>query len=230
MEFKTVLSQFIYRIDSKPGGGFIATCKDSAAPAIEGATREEVQQKIQQTVTSKVAEQFPALEDALASRGIKLHYHVESKPGGGFIIHHDDAAHDSAHDSSDHVAGFIESKILSTLLDRLPAEHHQQITNKLNAGGLDIEINRNINVITKSGSTVTLPAYDSTSGVPHFSPPLGEVGTSAAQIQPSDSTNQLSIRGDINSPVKYEKSRGLFRFLIALAILALLAFFFLLRR
>ena len=208
MELKTVLSQFIYRIEAKPGGGFIATCKDPAAPAIEGATREEVQQKIQENIAANLGTQFPALKSALEARGVTLHYHVEAKPGGGFIVHHDDAAHDSAdHSTHGGIESFIESKIFSAFMDRLPPELLQQVGNKLNSGGLDIEINR-----TSSSSAV---------------------GTSPGNLQTADASNQSPIiRYDSDSPVKYEKSSfGIFlRLLIAAAALAAIAYILFLRR
>ena len=223
MELKTVLSKFIYRIEAKPGGGFIATCKDPAAPAIEGATREEVQQKIQENIAANLATQFPALKSALEAKGVTLHYHVEPKPGGGFIVHHDDAAHDSAdHSTHGGIESFIESKIFSAFMDRLPPELLHQIGDKLNSGGLDIEINR---TVTSSASAA--------SGVPHFSPVLGEVGTTSADLQTADAINQSPIlRYDSDSPVKYEKnSFGTFlRLLIAAAALAAIGYILFLRR
>jgi len=70
MELKTILSKFIYRIEPKPGAGFIATCKDSTAPAIEGATRQEVQRKIQESIAANLGTQFPALQSALAAHDV----------------------------------------------------------------------------------------------------------------------------------------------------------------
>jgi|KBSMisStandDraft_5_1062788.scaffolds.fasta_scaffold92070_3 hypothetical protein len=222
MEFKTILSKFIYRIEAKPGGGFIATCKDPTAPPIEGATREEVQQKIQENIAANLATQFPALKSALEAKGVTLHYHVEAKPGGGFIVHHDDAAHDSAdHSTHGGIESFIESKIFSAFMDRLPPELLQQFGDKLNAEGADIEVKRTF----RSSSTE--------SGVPHFSPVLGEVGTSPSDLQTAQATTQSPIiRYDSDSPVKYEKSSfGIFlRLLIAAAALAAIAYILFLRR
>ena len=223
MEFKTVLSKFIYRIEAKPGGGFIATCKDPAAPAIEGATREEVQQKIQENIAANLATQFPALKSAFEAKGVTLHYHVEPKPGGGFIVHHDDAAHDSAdHSAHGGIESFIESKIFSAFMDRLPPELLQQIGDKMNHGGLDIEVNRSFGASASTGG-----------GVTHFSPVSREVGTSADGLQTAVATNQSPIiRYDSDSPVKYEKSSfGIFlRLLIAAAALAAIAYILFLRR
>ena len=146
MEFKSILSRFIYRIEPKPGGGFIATCKDPSAPAIEGATRQEVQRKIQESIAANLGTQFPALQSALAGNDVKLHYHIEAKPGGGFIIHHGDPnSLDHQHaaiegSTREHLENQIESKIFSAIMGRLPPELHQQVADKLNSGGLDIDV------------------------------------------------------------------------------------------
>jgi hypothetical protein len=233
MEFKTVLSRFIYRIEAKPGGGFIATCKDPTAPAIEGATRQEVQQKIQENIAANLAAQFPALKSALEANGVKLHYHVESKPGGGFIVHHDDAAHDSADNAThDRIESFIESKIFSTLMDRLPPELHQQITEKLNAGGIDIDVNRTFGVTTdRSSPALRKDGGFSASSLGPGSGGASDFGNTAPQS--TDATNESPIiRYDSDSPVRYEKSSfGTFlRLLIAAAILAAIGYIIFLRR
>jgi hypothetical protein len=244
MDFSS-FRRFIYRIEPKPGGGFIATCKDSTLPPIEGATRNEVQQKIQERITATLGEQIPALKSALETSGIKLHYHIEPKPGGGFIVHHGDA--DPAHiegSTLEHIESLIESKFFSALIDRLPVDLHQQITEKLSSGGLDITVDGQVSVNTKSGSIFT-PEFKKEvtqliteniasgseqnahsvdqpfRGVPHFSPPLGEVG--------STTSDSPITRYDSDSPVKYEKSsfRNFLRLLLAVAIVAAMIYVFL---
>jgi hypothetical protein len=252
MDFKTVISRFVYRIEPKPGGGFIATCKDPSAPAIEGATREEVQKKIQETISASLGTEFPALKSALATNDLKLHYHVEAKPGGGFMIHHGDtqsasSTHEPIEGSTrEHLENLIESKLLSTLMDRLPPELHQQITDKLNSGGLDIEVNRTISVSTKRGDVVN-PLLDidpdkhsgSTSG--STDPvPLGNSGADAHQnaiLSASSDDIQLAATSNASessqSPViRYEKASGgkFFPTLLALAILGLLVYLYLHRQ
>lgn len=69
--------------------------------------------------------------------------------------------------------------------------------------------------------------------MPHFSPVLGEVGTSPSDLQTAQATTQSPIiRYDSDSPVKYEKSSfGIFlRLLIAAAALAAIAYILFLRR
>ena len=248
MDFKTVLSRFVYRIEPKPGGGFIATCKDPSGPAIEGATREEVQKRIQETISASLGTQFPALKSALATNDLKLHYHVEAKPGGGFIIHHGDAQSASSNhepiegSTSEHLENLIESKLLSTLMDRLPPELHQQITDKLNAGGLDIDVNRKITVTTKAGDALT-SVFDtdrekSSSLVSETTltslPKMANAGSQPAEILSASSPDlELAAKSgsdSTQSPItRYEKSSsgGVFRFLLALAIVALLMYLYL---
>ena len=229
MEFENILSKFIYRIEAKPGGGFIATCKDSTAPAIEGATRQEVQRKIQESIAANLGTQFPALQSALAGNDVKLHYHIEAKPGGGFVIHHGDPnSLDPEHapiegSTREHLENQIESKIFSAIMDRLPPELHQQVADKLNSGGLDIDVNRTISV---------------SSGGRPFTPVIGKDSAAALDQSPSafgtsdpasSDTNSPIIRYDGNSPVQYEKSSGgaVIRFLLALAIVAAMIYVFL---
>jgi predicted RNase H-like HicB family nuclease len=62
-EFKTDVqtNQFSYRIEPKPEGGFVAKPAEPGLPTIEGATREEVQQKIQEAITDMIGKQLPAI-------------------------------------------------------------------------------------------------------------------------------------------------------------------------
>jgi predicted RNase H-like HicB family nuclease len=56
-EIKT--STFSYRIEPKLEGGFVAKPDEPGLPNIEGATREEVQQKIQSAITEMIGNQVP---------------------------------------------------------------------------------------------------------------------------------------------------------------------------
>jgi len=53
------VTKISYRIDEKPGGGFIARPGDPAMDVIEGATREEVQQQIDQKMGALIGQQLP---------------------------------------------------------------------------------------------------------------------------------------------------------------------------
>ena len=230
MEFENVLSKFIYRIEPKPGGGFIATCKDSTVPAIEGATRQEVQRKIQESIAANLGAQFPALQSALSGNDVKLHYHIEAKPGGGFVIHHGDPNSLDPErapiegSTREHLENQIESKIVSAIMDRLPPELHQQVADKLNSGGLDIDVNRTISVSSRGRPFTPIIGKDSAAALDQNSPSaFGETDLA------SSGTNSPIIRYDGNSPVQYEKSSGgaLIRFLLAVAIVAAMIYVFL---
>jgi hypothetical protein len=54
-------NKFSYRIEPKPEGGFVATPSEPGMPTLEGATREEVQQKIETTITDMVTSQMPTM-------------------------------------------------------------------------------------------------------------------------------------------------------------------------
>ena len=56
---ETAVTNLVYRIEPNPAGGFIARASDPSLQPIEGATREEVQQKIQAKITEMVQSQLP---------------------------------------------------------------------------------------------------------------------------------------------------------------------------
>jgi hypothetical protein len=233
MEFENILSKFIYRIESKPGGGFVATCKDSTAPAIEGATRQEVQRRIQESIAANLGTQFPALQSALAGNEVKLHYHIEAKPGGGFVIHHGDSnSLDPEHppvegSTREHLENVIESKIFSAIMDRLPTELHQQVADKLNSGGLDIDVNRTISVSSRGKPFAPVVGNNSAASDNASAFGTADMSSSNADL---GTTNQSPItRYDGNSPVQFEKSSdgAVMRFLLAVAIVAAMIYIFL---
>jgi len=212
MEIKhTFFSKLLYSIEPKPEGGFIARSKDPNAPPIEGATREEIDQKIQASISADLAAQFPGLKLPLdnANKEVKLSYHVEAKPGGGYIVHHGDPAHEPIEGSTrEKVESAIESKLISMFMEKLPPELSQQLTSKLNAGGVDVVVNRKVSVgFMRPGLTRT--------GLPT---PAPDEQTTLPQSMPLDA-----------SPITPERSStgAIFRFLLALLVIAALMYFFL---
>jgi hypothetical protein len=206
MELKQLVQQFAYRIEPKPEGGFIARCKDPNLPPIVGATREEVDQKIQANISADLAAQFPGLKLPLdnANKEVKLSYHVEAKPEGGYIVHHGDPAHEPIEGSTrEKVESAIESKLISMFMEKLPPELSQQLTSKLNAGGVDVVVNRKVSVgFNRTG--LPTPAPDEKTALP--------------QSMPLDA-----------SPITPERSSSgaIFRFLMALLIVAAMIYVFL---
>jgi hypothetical protein len=80
MEIKKTISHFAYKIEEKPGGGFIAQPLDPANAPIEGATREEVMQKIQAQSVAELERELPELLNAGGLEG-KLANLLASKAG-----------------------------------------------------------------------------------------------------------------------------------------------------
>lgn len=220
MELARIFNQFVYRIEPKPGGGFIAACKNSTAPPIEGATRAEVEQKIQETISSTLGLQFPALKQLFDANQVKLHYHIDRKPDGGFVIHHGDAdspdaAHASAEDSArEKIESLVQSKLFSALMDRIPPELHQQLMEKLNSGGLDVLVSRSI-------TRKTLGNVDAASMLNLAMPTSENPGVISSSSLGSETTN--------SSPITYEKSSSgmFFKIMLFLLVLAAIVFFLL---
>jgi hypothetical protein len=204
MDIKQAFSKFLYVVEPKPEGGFIARCKDPSVPPIEAATREEIDQKIQASTDAHLAAQFPGLNLPLDSKEVKLSYHIDAKPGGGYVVHHGDPAHDPIEDSTrEKVESAIESKLFSRLMEKLPPEASQQLISQLNAGGVEVVVKRNVGFgFARAGSSSSAP--DSKTALPQSTP----------------------IN---NSPIKLGRDRGgtIFRFLWALLIIAGLMYFLL---
>jgi len=90
MELKRLISHFTYRIEPKPGGGFIARPADPSVAPLEAPTREELQKKIQENSVAGLSAQFPGLKLPLENRDLQFAFHIERKPEGGFVIHSSD--------------------------------------------------------------------------------------------------------------------------------------------
>jgi hypothetical protein len=101
------------------------------------------------------------------------------------------------------VESAIESKLISMFMQKLPPELSQQLTSKLNAGGVDVVVNRKV---TAGFNRTGLPT-----------PAPGEK-TALPQSLPLDA-----------SPITPERnsSGAILRFLLALLIVAAMMYFFL---
>ena len=99
MELKKLIAHFTYRIEPKPGGGFVAHASDPSMPPLEAASREELQQQIQANIAATLAAAFPGLNLTQVNHDQKFAFHIEHKTGAGFTIH-----------SADPMAAPIEGK------------------------------------------------------------------------------------------------------------------------
>ena len=217
MEIKRTLSKIVYRIEPKPEGGFIARASDPEVPVLEAPTREELQQKIQAAICATLAAQFPGLKLPLENKELKYSFHIEAKPGGGFIAHSSDpsqatiegATHEEVeHHLAEKLAGALGSYFLPELSQALGAQ--------VNAGDVKVFVNRKVSFTAKAGShKLTLgDAQDI---------PQAEIR------QAQDVRNESVGNRQGNSPIVPVEGFNwrLFRFLLALVVLAAVMYFFL---
>jgi hypothetical protein len=101
MDLKRLITQFAYRIEPQPEGGFIAHTTDPSIPPLEAPTRQELQKKIQERIFAAISSEFPALK--LPTGGSQRHFafHIERTPEGSFSIHSADPNADVIHASTD---------------------------------------------------------------------------------------------------------------------------------
>jgi hypothetical protein len=188
-----------------------------------------VDQKIQESIGADLGSQFPVLKPLFQGQQVKLSYHIEPKPGGGYMVRHgdshadgshpDEAAHEPIEGSTrEHVESLIESKLLSAIMKRFPPEVQQQLTSKINSGGLDVTVDR------KVGFKAKVEAVPGNTPSPGPNADFAPSGETAPEILPPGGIDQ--------SPLTYEKSNSgpIIRFVLFLLFVAALGYFFLYRR
>jgi len=217
MDLKSLINHFVYRIEPKPGGGFIAHPTDPSVPPIEAPTRAELQQKIQARIGEALAQQFPGL-NLPAGQQLKMAFHIERRADGGFTIHSSDpnaqpteaASHEIESQFAEKLIGFVGKHMLSP-----------ELAAQLNSGDIKVFVNRNVS----GGSRMFTPTQP-------FSPTdlMRSLESTTQSVTPSNAISQTT--GTINysdSPIKPETSSSwtLFRFLVALLIIGAIAYFLL---
>lgn len=85
MDIKNLKTQVTYRIEPKPGGGFIARATDPAVPSLEAPTREELQEKIRTEAFEKLTAEVPALKGLLEHQ-LKSGGLLQGKHSSAFIV------------------------------------------------------------------------------------------------------------------------------------------------
>jgi len=222
MELKHLISRFVYRIEPKPEGGFIARASDPTAPALEAPTREELQQKIQQTILSGLASEFPNLKLPANGTRTEFAFHVEHGPDGSFSIHSADPSVGVIRTASheDFQSRFLE-KLLNFAGKHLTPELYQALA-QLNAGDIKVVVNKT--VLTANGSPKL------TAGASQLLP-LGVTLQCKTALTPDGAKpDQVGIGGTIGSaPILPEKSNfGKFlRVLLTISIIAAVMYFLL---
>jgi len=225
MEIKHLIQRFIYKIEPKAEGGFIARPNDPSSPTLEAPTREELQQKIQAKLAAALAEAFPGMKLPLASQQVKWEVHVERKPGGGFTVHSEEPSApgtaSASHEKIDHFAeellGFVE-------------KHFPEVSQAMAASAASGDIK----IFTKKGG-VALNAASPLSAERSLS--LGQamlptyVNRQEGSLGEAQTANPTFNYGDavINAPIipQSGSSWPIVRFLIALLVIAAVMYFFL---
>lgn len=79
MEISKTTTKFSYKIEPKADGGFIARPSDPSMEAIEGATKEEVEQKIQDMIKQAVLSRFSNFKFGGVNVNVKTNFNVTTR-------------------------------------------------------------------------------------------------------------------------------------------------------
>ena len=230
MELKRLITHFTYRIAPKPEGGFIAHATDPTVPPLEAPTREELQRKIQANIAAGLASEFPGLKLPLENQQLKFAFHIERKPGGGFAIH-------SADPNIQPIEGATHEDIESHFAEKLIAfvgkhfmpELSQALAAQGNSGDIKVFVNR------KTRASVYAGSQELSFGTTQGPPTDGSIQLDDTKIEDLKLVDAKTTSADFssaalaNSPITPETSSSwsIFRFLLALLIIAALMYFFL---
>ena len=220
MDLKNLINHFVYRIEPKPGGGFIAHATDPSVPPLEAPTRAELQQKIQARISEALAQQFPGLKLQGGNQQLKMAFHIERGADGGFTIHSSDpntqptaaASHEIESQFAEKLIGFVGKHVLSP-----------ELAAQLNSGDIKVFVNRNGSGGTRMFTTTGTQAFSPTDLMRSLES-TAQSGTASNAISPASGTVSYS-----DSPIKPETSSSwnLLRFLLALLVIGAIAYFFL---
>jgi len=217
VELKRIITKFTYRIEPKPEGGFIAHANDPSLPPLEAPTRLELQQKIQANISAALAAEFPGLKLPAENQELKFNFHIEAKPGGGFIIHsHDPGAEPIEGATHEEIEHPFAEKLAGVLGKYFMPELSQALANQGGSGDVKVFVNRKVSFTAQAGS------HKLTLGDAQDLQPAGS-------IQPQDAKSGGLVAPNDSSPITPETSGSwtIFRFLLTLLVIAALMYFFL---
>jgi hypothetical protein len=229
MDLKRLVTQFAYRIEPKPEGGFIARASDPSAPTLEAPTRQELQNNIREKIFAAVSAEFPGLKLPPDGTQRRLAFHIEHTPGGGFSIH-------SADPSAEVIHATDENELHNHFVEKFLAFAGQHIAPELAqalfAQGADIKV-----VVNGKTAINFNPGSEQQLNTPNAVAPAltsQNTGTEFANLDGARFTGgDLSNRLDTidNSPITPEPSNlsKVFRLVPVLLLIAFLIYFFLRR-
>lgn len=219
MNIQRLVTSFTYRIEQKPGGGFIAHAGDPSLPPLEAPTRIELQQKIQDSNHAALAREFPGLQLPPNKR---LEFHLERAPDGSVSFHSSDPTAPGVNPStSEEVENHMAERLFSIfgkhLLTHLPPDFAAQLPPELiaqaGAGDMKFFVQRKVSVSTNSGS----------------SPPSATPTPLAPPSPAPFSNSNFAVNTSDNSPITPARSNAgpIIRFLLTLLLLFGLMYFYL---
>jgi hypothetical protein len=229
MELKRLISHFTYRIEPKPGGGFIAHPADPSVAPLEAPTREELQKKIQENILAGLSAQFPGLKLPLENQDLQFAFHIERKPEGGFVIHSSDPNAEpievlTHNDMESHFA----EKIIGFVGKHLTPELSQALAAQGNSGDIKVFVNR------KTGVTVNAGSHTLSLGIARNLTAPTSISNTTTIIEAANAKPTGGISGRLggtisDTPIVPEASSSgkVFHFLLLVLVAAALVYFFL---
>ena len=135
MEIKRTISRVIYHIEPKPEGGFVARCSDPNVPALEAATRFELQQQIQTKVNAEIESRFPGLKIRL-DQSEPESITFTANPDGSIFSESGNSSLQPADGVKGAVEHWLADKAVSLVENNVPPElieqlKHQQLDGKI---------------------------------------------------------------------------------------------------
>jgi hypothetical protein len=236
MEIKHLVSKYVYRIEPKPEGGFIARASEANVPPLEAATREELQKKIQSTILAGLAADFPGLKLSSHSSELKFAFHVEKKPDGTFDVHSSNTASGPFEAPDlDQVESHFAEKLISFVGKHMLQDAPEGLRAQFASGDIKVFVHKS------SGFTIKTKEGDNAREFRSLSQLFGDTQQGArptSSLGPGDSPSIVSHSpaslDNRNTPIDSspitpgsEGGGKFLRILLVLTILAAVIFFFL---
>lgn len=227
MEVKRLITHFTYRVEPKPEGGFIAHASDPTLPPLEAATREELQQKIQANIAAGLSTIFPGLKPSPESKELKLSFHIEHKPGGGFSIHSSDPNAPSIEGGThQEIENAFAEKLIGFVGKHMMPELSQALAANGNSGDVKVYVNRKLGLTVTKKVSVRTAGAETASAQPAtiIDGQIADANTTAGATNPLFHNSGLTLS---NSPITPQTSSSwkIFVFLLAVVVIAALMYF-----
>lgn len=216
MESKQITTQVTYRVEPKPGGGFIAHPTEGSGSTLEAPTREDLQEKIREQSLSSVLAEFPGLQ-ARENKASGTTFHIDRKPGGSFAAHSDDPNAEVIEGTTKEE---VETKLVEKYLGMANKDLLQKFVQAVNAqGSTDIKV-----VVKSTTSTTSIPGLLK-EGFGSWKAPAVTAARQSSEVTP-DPGNQGQLN---NSPIVPEANGSwkVFAVAIVLVVVAGALYFFL---